>query len=160
RFPANFRVYGKFPKRGRIRRKFLRRGCQEQTNFRGSPRYTQDTRFEIRGNPNMRLLGSDAWQNAGMPLRRWADAVARRKVKIGFSLFFLAASFFLSRAVLFEAAVPFLLPVWALAAIRYRQYLPLVIIGGGLGSLMLGPGQAAIHILQILLFHSIIRFRV
>lgn len=108
----------------------------------------------------MRLLGSDAWQNAGMPLRRWADAVARRKVKIGFSLFFLAASFFLSRAVLFEAAVPFLLPVWALAAIRYRQYLPLVIIGGGLGSLMLGPGQAAIHILQILLFHSIIRFRV
>ncbi|WP_040224523.1 SpoIIE family protein phosphatase [Bhargavaea cecembensis] len=105
----------------------------------------------------MRVLGNDSLTNAVWPFRKWVDAFGKRKVKWSFSAFFLLASFFLSRAVLFGAAIPFLLPIWALASVRYRAYLPLVIIGGGLGSLTGGVGQAAIHVLQIVLFQWVIR---
>ena len=107
----------------------------------------------------MRVLGSESLTNAVWPFRKWLETFGKRKVKWRFSVFFLVASFFLSRAVLFGAAVPFLLPIWAIASIRYRAYLPLVIIGGGLGSLTGGPGQAVIHVLQVLLFQAVIRFK-
>ncbi len=38
------------------------------------------------------------------------------------AILFLFGSFFLSQAVLFDAAVPFFLPLWALARARFRKY--------------------------------------
>ena len=71
---------------------------------------------------------------------------------------FLFGSFFLSQAVLFDAAVPFFLPIWALARARFRKYLIWVFIGGMAGSAFLGVGQAVIHLLQLALFNAIIRY--
>ncbi len=73
------------------------------------------------------------------------------------TLFFMG-SFFLSQAVLFDAAVPFFLPVWALASARFRKHLIWVFIGGMLGSAFLGIGQAVIHLLELALFNAVIKY--
>jgi stage II sporulation protein E len=80
---------------------------------------------------------------------RWMLLVKKKKLKIMLSALILFFAFFLSKAVLFEAAVPFFLPVWAIVARRYPRYLPFVWIGGISGSLTLGIGQAVLHVLQI-----------
>lgn len=86
------------------------------------------------------------------PMMKWVEAVRKRKVKIWMSVTFLFCSFFLSQAVLFEAVVPFFLPIWALTVKRYPAYLPWTFAGGMAGSLMLGFGETAIHLLQLALF--------
>ncbi|MBO1914175.1 hypothetical protein J4G37_56325, partial [Microvirga sp. 3-52] len=49
--------------------------------------------------------------------------IKKKKTHIMMATLFLLGSFFLAQAVLFDAAVPFFLPVWALAAARFRKYL-------------------------------------
>lgn len=80
---------------------------------------------------------------------RWILFLRKKKLKIWLASLILFFSFFLSKAVLFEAAVPFFLPVWAIVALRYPKFLPFVWIGGLTGSLTLGVGQTVIHILQV-----------
>lgn len=80
---------------------------------------------------------------------KWILFLRKKKLKIWLASLILFFSFFLSKAVLFEAAVPFFLPVWAIVALRYPKFLPFVWIGGLTGSLTLGIGQTVIHLLQV-----------
>lgn len=85
-----------------------------------------------------------------MPIwSRWMIWIKKKKLKITLSLLIIFFAFFLSRVVLFEAAVPFFLPIWAIVARRYPRYLPFVWIGGLSGSLTLGIGQTVIHVLLV-----------
>lgn len=68
-------------------------------------------------------------------------------------------AFYLAQAVVFEASVPFLLPFWAVVKHRYKGLSKMVLVGGILGSLFLGVGQAVILTLQLLLFEGLERFR-
>lgn len=91
---------------------------------------------------------------------RWILVLKKKKLKIGLASLIMFTSFFLSKAVLFEAAVPFFLPVWAIVALRYPAFLPFVWIGGITGSLTLGIGQTILHLLQVggfQLFNQVLR---
>ena len=100
------------------------------------------------GNGFMKSLTTDGVKK--MPVwSRWMLLVKKKKLKITLSALILFFAFFLSKAVLFEAAVPFFLPIWAIVARRYPRYLPFVWIGGLSGSLTLGIGQTVLHVLQI-----------
>lgn len=94
-----------------------------------------------------------SWTTDGvkkMPVwSRWVQVVKKKKLKITLSVLILFFAFFLSKAVLFEAAVPFFLPIWAIVARRYPRYLPFVWIGGLSGSLTLGIGQTILHVMQV-----------
>ena len=94
-----------------------------------------------------------SWTTDGvkkMPVwSRWMHVIKKKKLKITLSVLILFFAFFLSKAVLFEAAVPFFLPIWAIVARRYPRYLPFVWIGGLSGSLTLGIGQTVLHVLQV-----------
>lgn len=92
------------------------------------------------------------------PIGLYFDALRKKKMDIILTIIFLLASFFLAQAVLFDAAVPFFLPIWALARARFRKYLIFVFIGGLAGSMFLGVGQAVIHLLQLGLFNAVIRY--
>ncbi len=96
------------------------------------------------------------WQ----PIRMYIEELKKKWVDLAMIFLFVVGSFFLAQAVLFDAAVPFFLPVWALASIRFRKYLIWVFIGGMVGSAFLGLGQAVIHLLQLGLFHTLIRLPV
>ncbi len=61
------------------------------------------------------------------------------------------AAFFLSKAILFEAIVPFFLPILAVALINHRDYFIWALIGGVVGSFTLGIGELSIHIIELLL---------
>ena len=91
-------------------------------------------------------------------IRMSFEAIGRKKMQIAVTTFFLFGSFFLSQAVLFDAAVPFFLPIWALARARFRKQLIWVFIGGMTGSVFLGVGQAVIHLVQLLIFNAVIRY--
>jgi len=86
------------------------------------------------------------------------EMIGKKKIDIVVTILFLVGSFLLSQAVLFDAAVPFFLPVWALARARFRKYLLWVFIGGLTGSMFLGVGQAVIHLLELALFNTVIRY--
>lgn len=62
------------------------------------------------------------------------------------------SAFFLSKAVLFEAIVPFFLPMMAVVYINHREYFIWALIGGVIGSITLGLGELSIHLLELLLF--------
>lgn len=104
-------------------------------------------------------LSSNMESSVFHPIRMYIEAIGKKKMQIIIALFFLVGSFFLSQAVLFDAAVPFFLPVWALARARYKKHLIWVFIGGVAGSTFLGIGQAVIHLFQLILFNAIIRYR-
>ena len=88
----------------------------------------------------------------------YIEELGKKKMQIMMAILFLFGSFFLAQAVLFDAAVPFFLPVWALAGARFRKYLIWVFIGGMAGSAFLGVGQAVIHLFQLGLFNAVIRY--
>ncbi|WP_318617506.1 SpoIIE family protein phosphatase [Sporosarcina sp. YIM B06819] len=94
----------------------------------------------------------------GQPIRMYVGMLGKQKIHILVATLFLFGSFFLSQAVLFGTAVPFFLPVWALARARFKKYLMWVFVGGMLGSAFLGIGQAVIHLLLIALFNAVVRF--
>ncbi|MGG2104229.1 SpoIIE family protein phosphatase [Lysinibacillus pakistanensis] len=83
--------------------------------------------------------------------------VKRRQLFIG-SLFFIT-SFFLAQSVVFEAAVPFSVPFWAIIRTKYKEYAKYVLFGGLIGGFFLGFGQVVILALQIAMYECIIRFR-
>ncbi|MFJ7936821.1 SpoIIE family protein phosphatase [Sporosarcina sp. NPDC096371] len=96
----------------------------------------------------------------GQPIRMYIEMFRREKIHILVATLFLFGSFFLSQAVLFDTAVPFFLPVWALARARFRKYLMWVFVGGMLGSVFVGEGigQAVIHLLMLALFNAVVRY--
>jgi len=94
----------------------------------------------------------------GHPIGMYVEMIGKRKMHILVATLFLLGSFFLSQAVLFDAAVPFFLPVWALARARFRKHLMWVFIGGMFGSAFLGLGQAVIHLLMLALFNAVIKY--
>lgn len=93
-------------------------------------------------------------------IRTYIERIKQKWLSMMLSTLFLIGSFFLSQAVLFDAAVPFFLPVWALASIRFREQLIWVFIGGMMGSVFLGFGQAMIHLVQLGLFHFVLRYSI
>lgn len=113
----------------------------------------------IEGIGNMKSWTSES-SSRNHVWMRWILFLRKKKLKIGLASLILLFSFFLSKAVLFEAAVPFFLPVWAIVALRYPKFLPFVWIGGLSGSLTLGVGQTVIHLLQVggfQLFNQLLR---
>ncbi|MEK4496302.1 SpoIIE family protein phosphatase [Ureibacillus sp. FSL W8-0352] len=92
----------------------------------------------------------------------WQEHFSRftiKKVSLILHLFFMLLAFFLSRAVMFEAAVPFLLPLWAIVRNRYENEKWAVFIGGLIGALSLSLGQGLILLLQLGFYELLIRFR-
>ncbi|MBD7986343.1 SpoIIE family protein phosphatase [Sporosarcina sp. Sa2YVA2] len=102
----------------------------------------------------MKMIG-DLERPVGQQVRHMVESIGKRKKHVLMATFFLLGTFFLSQAVLFDAAVPFFLPVWALAQLRFRKYLVFVFIGGMAGGAFLGIGQAVIYLLQLLLFNVV-----
>ncbi len=84
--------------------------------------------------------------------RSFIEGIKARKITLLFTLIFFLLTFFGAQVVLFEATVPFFLPIWALVSLRFPRYMPWTIAGAVLGSLTLGIGQLTIHALQALLF--------
>ena len=84
---------------------------------------------------------------------------AMKKISFLIHVFFLFLALFLSRAVMFEAAVPFLLPLWAIVKQRYENEKWAVLVGGLIGAFTLSLGQAFILGLQLVLYELITRFR-
>lgn len=103
-------------------------------------------------------LSSDMERPVTQTIGMYIEEVGKKKMQIIVATLFLFGSFFLAQAVLFDAAVPFFLPVWALARARFRKHLIWVFIGGMAGSAFLGLGQAVIHLMQLGVFNAIIRY--
>ena len=91
-------------------------------------------------------------QKRGISLRKIMEGLKAKRVTLFFSIIFLLLSFFLAQVVLFEASVPFFLPLWALVNLRFQRFVPWAITGAILGSFTLGFGQVIIHAIQALLF--------
>lgn len=85
-------------------------------------------------------------------LRRITEGFKAKRITLFFSIVFLLLSFFLAQVVLFEASVPFFLPLWALVNLRFQRFVPWTVVGAILGSFTLGFGQVIIHAIQALLF--------
>ena len=68
----------------------------------------------------MKLIDNAA-RPAVQPIRLYFEMIGKRKIHIMVAGLFLIGSFFLSQAVLFDAAVPFFLPIWALAQVRLES---------------------------------------
>ncbi len=105
----------------------------------------------------MKLIDS-VTRPVSQPVRMYVGMIGKYKIDILVATLFLFGSFFLSQAVLFDAAVPFFLPVWALARARFKKYLMWVFVGGMLGSAFLGVGQAVIHLLLLALFNAVVKY--
>lgn len=71
----------------------------------------------------------------------------------------LLGSFFLARAVFFEAAVPFFISLYAVIQLRYPQLKKWTIVGGLVGALTLGVGQAVLACLQLICFRYLNRLK-
>lgn len=91
-------------------------------------------------------------QKRGLSFRKVIEGIQARKVTISLTIVFFILSFFLAQVVLFEASVPFFLPIWALVSLRFPRFLPWTLAGALLGSVTLGLGQVVIHALQALIF--------
>lgn len=71
----------------------------------------------------------------------------------------LICAFYMAQGVVFEASVPFFIPLWAVIRERYHTVSKLVLVGGILGSLFLGVGQAVILMLQLFTYEGMMRLR-
>lgn len=94
------------------------------------------------------------------PFRLFVEQLKERRQEVIRAMLFLISSFFLAQAVLFEAAIPFFLPIWAFMYVYDRRYSLYVLIGGVIGSFTLGVGQVVIHGLQLGIFYWIMHLRV
>lgn len=88
----------------------------------------------------------------GVGWRRVLQYLQLRKVSILCTLTFFILAFFLAQVVLFEASVPFFLPILALVSIRFPRFLLWTLAGAFLGSITLGFGQVVIHAIQAFFF--------
>ncbi|KGR76582.1 SpoIIE family protein phosphatase [Ureibacillus manganicus] len=87
------------------------------------------------------------------------DGFSIKKISLIIHLFFFLLALFLSQTIMFGAAVPFLLPLWAIVRQRYENEKTWVLIGGILGAISLGLGQVLILGLQLVLYELFTRFR-
>ncbi|GLC90409.1 SpoIIE family protein phosphatase [Lysinibacillus piscis] len=101
-------------------------------------------------------MASVEWYDTvNMDEQKWE--IKKRKWMIG-ALFFVAA-FFLAQSVVFEAAVPFAVPFWAVVHAKHKKYAAFVLYGGLIGCFFLGLGQVVILLLQILAYECLTRWR-
>ena len=130
--------------------------CHEQTNSCYLSMYTQ-SKVDIGGmqNETIRQFGTTTGSTDSYVL---SILLGRRNCKLLLRFSFYLDLSFLSQAVLFDAAVPFFLPVWALARARFKKHLMWVFIGGMAGSVFIGLGQAVIHLFQLALFNALIKY--
>lgn len=94
--------------------------------------------------------------------RSWEGMIERlsiKKLNFFIHVFFFLLAIFLAKAVMFEAAVPFLLPLWAIVCQRYENKKWTVLVGGLIGAISISIGQGMILCLQIVLYELIARFR-
>ena len=91
-------------------------------------------------------------QKRSFAWRRVVENIQARKVTISLMVTFFVLSFFLAQVVLFEASVPFFLPIWALVNLRFQRFIPWTFAGVLLGSMTLGLGQLLIHVFQAVFF--------
>lgn len=103
------------------------------------------TRIEIMETPS-------TWQTTKEHLKR-------KKVVYSLQVAFFLLAYFFAQAVFFEATLPFLLPFWAIVRLRYDNMRTAVIVGGVLGALSFGLGQAFILCLELIVFELFCRFR-
>ncbi len=87
------------------------------------------------------------------------DSFSIKKMSLIIHLFFFLLALFLSQTVMFDAAVPFLLPLWAIIKQRYENQRWMVLLGGMIGAVSLGLGQVLILALQLVLYELLTRFR-
>ncbi|CAM5215986.1 Stage II sporulation protein E OS=Ureibacillus acetophenoni OX=614649 GN=SAMN05877842_12416 PE=4 SV=1 [Ureibacillus acetophenoni] len=87
------------------------------------------------------------------------DGFSIKRISLIIHLSFLLLALFLSQTVMFDAAVPFLLPLWAIVRQRYENEKAWVLIGGMVGAVSLGLGQVLILGLQLVIFELFTRFR-
>lgn len=87
------------------------------------------------------------------------DRVSIKKVTFLIHALFFFLALFLSHAVMFDAAVPFLLPLWAIVQKRYENEKWWVLLGGIIGAISLSFGQVLILGLQIVLYELLRRFK-
>src|SRR4051794_17976779 len=87
------------------------------------------------------------------------DGISIKKISLIIHLFFFLLALFLSHTVMFDAAVPFLLPLWGIVRQRYENEKAWVLLGGIIGAVSLGLGQVLILGLQLVLFELLTRFR-
>lgn len=93
------------------------------------------------------------------PLYKFWTRFSFKKINLFIHGFFFLLALFLSQAVMFEAAVPFLLPLWAIVRERYENEKYFVLAGGVIGAIQLSLGQGLILILQLGLFELFRRFK-
>lgn len=91
-------------------------------------------------------------QKRSFTWRKVVENIQARKVTLTLMATFFVLSFFLAQVVLFEASVPFFLPIWALVSLRFQRFIPWTFAGALLGSLTLGLGQLMIHVFQGIFF--------
>jgi len=65
----------------------------------------------------------------------------------------------MAQAVVFNVAVPFFIPFWAVMQKDYEKYRKVVFAGGILGASFISVGQALILLLQIIVFELLVRFK-
>ncbi len=136
-----------------IRRNIFSSCLYEQTNFTLAVLYNGKkargddamTRVEMLETPSM-------WQ--GMK-----EHAKNKKITYSLQVTFFIIAYFLAQAVFFDATLPFLLPFWAIVRLRYDNMRTAVIVGGLLGSLSFGLGQAVILCLQLIVFELLCRFK-
>ncbi|MEO4055540.1 SpoIIE family protein phosphatase [Solibacillus sp. CAU 1738] len=87
------------------------------------------------------------------------EHIKRKKVVYSLQVVFFLLAYFFAQAVFFEATLPFLLPFWAIVRLRYDNMRSAVILGGILGALSFGLGQAVILCLELIVFELFCRFR-
>ena len=76
----------------------------------------------------------------------------QRNIITALMIFFL--SFFLSRAVFFEIAAPFFIPLWAYINLHEKENKNYALLGGAIGALTLSIGQLLILILQLFFYSA------
>ena len=60
-----------------------------------------------------------------------------KKMQLLMSSLFFVTAFFLAQSVVFEAAVPFSVPFWAIVRKKYRKYATAVLVGSMIGCFFL-----------------------
>lgn len=69
------------------------------------------------------------------------------------------AAFCFAQAVFFEAVTPLFLPFWLVIRTRFASFQKSALLGGILGTLFIGFGQAAVVLVQLLFMECLVRFK-
>ena len=105
----------------------------------------------------MRKRGAEMVQRDVTTIYNLIEGMSLKKIKLLQNSFFIILSFFLARAIFFEAAVPFFISFWAIVQTRFQPFRWQAFFGGLAGALTLGLGQLLILFLQCIMFQLLRR---